>query len=217
MYKRGSVGAKLHDIVENKKIQLSDERLNRLTEIVEKVVHEEQSTFFNFIATKAIGRTYKPRLPGFENVSWQHLSKKYRAKKGNNKKWYSGFKKPEGRVSLYDFLMSSSPDSYYPKSKIKVSPWGQNSKKYKISKKIVISPGIVGRKRKKFNVLDNPLNENKTQEDKVFAKNKHTGLSNEQMRPLFEPMGEYYVRHKIPRAINRAIHKEFGRNRYNFS
>lgn len=208
MYKKGKVQAKLLASVTVRANVLTNRKTEEIVKIVDKVMAREEAKFFNEIAN-VTDRAYRPRLPGFEKVTWHNLSPKYRRWKGNNRKWYSGLGKKEGAVSLRDFLKQYSVSSFYPKGVVYDDRVQGSIKGNKIRRQIRAVPGISRTvDRKPFNVYDNSVKNPKTQEVKVFAKNKHTGMSNEEMRPLFAPMTEYFVRHKIPRAINAVLREK---------
>ena len=208
MYKKGKVQAKLLASVTVRANVLTNKKTEEIVKIVDKVMAREEAKFFNEIA-RVTDRAYRPRLPGFEKVTWHNLSPKYRRWKGNNRKWYSGLGKKEGAVSLRDFLKQYSVSSFYPRGVVYDDRVQGSIKGNKIRRQIRAVPGISRTvDRKPFNVYDNSVKNPKTQEVKVFAKNKHTGMSNEEMRPLFAPMTEYFVRHKIPRAINAALREK---------
>ena len=217
MSKKGKFEAQLLASVMVRANEITNRKAEEIMKIVDKTMAREEAKFFNEIAS-VTDRAYKPSLPGFERVTWRNLSPKYIKWKGNNRKWYSGVGKKNGAVSLREFLKQSSVSSFYPRGIVYDDKQIFSRKANKIRRKIRAVPGISRMKeRKPFNVYDNSVINPKTQEVKVSEKNKYTGMSNEEMRPLFAPMTEHFVRHKIPRAINAALkEKGFRSKKYEF-
>ncbi len=181
---------------------IAEERFQRLLKIMYDTVDEETSKFFKDIAS-VMNKVDKPNLPGFENVHWNSLSQLTIRRKGHNRKWFSNIRKSTGAVSLMSFLKQARVDLYYPKPKYAIKSW-KNS--YGRMKRLVVAyPSMYYERDKTFDTYDQNYENPKTQEVKVTSKNPVTGYSNEEMRPLFAPMSEYYLRHKIPLAINAKL------------
>lgn len=200
MYKKGKF-FELSNILTNKAILVTESRSAKIRDIIQKTLIKEQDKFFPEMSYY-MGKYNKPNLPFFEKVSWSRLKPSTVARKGNSYKWYSHLDSSDGEVSLRDFFRRSAKvSSYYPENKILHKTF---KKRTRIYAEMAITPSLAG-KRKPFNVYDDTFGKRRTQETKLTAVNTHTGLSNEEMRPLIRPMTEYYVRHKLVRAINVAM------------
>ena len=215
MYKKGKFQAKLLASVMVRANELTNRKTEEIKKIAYKAMVKEEAKFFREISD-VMDRAYKPSLPGFEKVSWRNLSPKYRRWKGNNRKWFSGKNTSDGRIPLKNFLKSFPVSKFYPESVVYDDKIQFSSRGNKIRRQIRAVPGIA-KKRQPFNVYDGGIENKVTQEAKVTGLVPYTGLSNEEMRPLFAPMTEYFVRHKIPRAINTALReKGFRSKKYKF-
>lgn len=208
-------------ILARKASKASEEKILTITKIAQEVSDKQQADFFNTL-TLFMGQYNKPQLKTFEKVVWRRLSRRTidrKRKLGRKKsglgryspagKWYSHLDASRGEVSLRDFLKGEPVEKYYGTTDFLVTKW-DSLKQKDYWKRIIIVPGL-SRGRKPFTDDDNTMGMNRQQETKVTAKNEHTGLSNEEARPLFSPMAEYFVRIRIPRAINRKL-KERGYN-----
>lgn len=215
MYKKGKFQAELLASVMVRANALTNRKTEEIKKIVHKAMVREEAKFFREISD-VMDRAYRPSLPGFEKVTWRSLSPKYREWKGDNRKWYSGRDTSDGRIPLKNFLKSFPVSKFYPESVVYDDKIQFSRRGNKIRRQIRAVPGIA-KKRQPFNVYDGGVENKITQEVKVSAKNKYTGMSNEEMRPLFAPMSEYFVKHKIPRAINAALReKGFRSKKYKF-
>ena len=152
------------------------------------------------------------RIDAFKNVFWRPLRYKTRLRKGKlrgssfrNVKWVSGEKRPFGGIPLKSFLKQENVFNYVGQSTakyVKTTTDRAVHTKYRLFLRPGLSDGMFS-----FEAGDDSLLGEKVQDRKVNAPNRYTGMSNEEARPIFRPVMEYFVRQRIPRRINQELKK----------
>ncbi len=202
---------KISEIVMEKAIRISESRFEDIAKIAYSVTRRVQEGYFREVSS-AMDKYFKPRNTGeenysavFSNIHWKNLKSTTRAAKGNGRKWRSG---EEGVTHLQDFLTTVSVEDYFPSTKlIKYQPIKIRNSYYR---RFALDVSLGHYRTKRF-IQNESGKGSKTQETKITGVvSGSEGKSNEELRPLFEPMAQYYVKYKIPRKIN----EELKRNGY---
>lgn len=193
---------------------LEDEVLD-LREEIEVIVRDELDLYFT-VVSNCMGREQKPTLKDkgtnifysydvFTKVTWFSLAKstrEYKRKHGGNEnaKWYSYRPKPKGGQPLKDYLNGLSGDNFDCEIEIEEVDsgyYGAQQKRrvkkqgYKLTLRIYLDEDYI------YESME------EDQARKAFGAPK--GVTNEESRPIFNPVAEYFVRQRIPRIIKEKI------------
>lgn len=217
-YKNDKSSNKLSAIVLAKSKIIADEKFEKIQKIARDVVGKEQNKFFNVVA-EVMDKVNPPNpaeYPTFKGVTWANLSSGYAKSKGSVRKWRSADK---GSIHLQDFFRQTKHIISYFTQKEDVftySPdWRKGGKRKYLYRDFSIQPILMSERLKFGNSVEGDKN-NKNQEAKITGVMAN-GKTNEELRPLIEPMRLYFIKHKIPRAINDKVREKLGYKKDKFA
>lgn len=213
----------LDDLVDENIQELLDEEVDYVQDRVEEIANKELLYYFSTVAS-CMELTNKPHLKDrgsltfytynvFDRVVWVPLSERTRQIKRKlagagreNVKWYSYNKKTRGDMALKEYL-SGKP--FYESCEVTVTPFNYNGrenrgpgrprklKSYQLSLSVPLEEDVI---------IEQMGGEGDDQVEKAFGAGK--GGINEERRPIFNPVAEYFTRQRIPRVIRETLKKE---------
>lgn len=200
---------------------MTEDAVLDLREDIEVIVRDELDTYFT-VVSDLMGRSEKPNLRDkgtnaffsynvFDRVTWFPLSKKtrqFKARQGGDPdvKWYSYKKKPTGGEPLKDYLRGLQGDNFdvdIDIEEVESGYYGSQQKRriktngYKLSLTIYLE--------------EDKIVESMDEDQAVKAFGAPRLFTNEERRPIFNPVAEYFVRQRIPRVIKEKLGRE-GKN-----
>ena len=210
----------LDDLVDENIQEMVDDEVDYVQDRIEEIANNELMKYFSTVSSY-MGLANKPHLKDrgtltfvtynvFDRVIWFPLSertrkiKRKRAGSANeNVKWYSFNKRPFGGESLKDYLNGLG---FYETCTVEVtsipgtSDPERNLKGYQISLSVPLDEDTI---------IEEMGGYGDPQVEKAFGNGR--GGINEERRPIFNPIAEYFTRQRIPRVIRETLEKE-GRN-----
>lgn len=219
-HKKGSLYPGISRIFHERVITAGEQRIEQMKGVILDTLSREEDKYFPLVA-QYMNRSVKPNLEPFKKVRWRRLSKTTIFKKGNSRAWRSSDlgKRDSyfgGYQHLQDLLRVLPTWKYFPEAEVKTTKVKKHARGF--SWHITVTPSTA-QKRKRitdYKVTDY-TGKTKTQESKITGRNRYTGDSNEEARPLFNPMAEYFVKHHLTRAINNALKEKLGYKRNKFT
>lgn len=184
-----------------------------------EVADMETERYFKVVSA-LMGSQQKPtndpetgmRIDAFKKVFWRPLRYKTRLRKAKlrgssfrNVKWVSGEKRKFGGIPLKSFLKQENVFNYVGQSTakyVKTTSERAVHAKYRLFLTPGLSDGMFS-----LEAGDDSMFGEEVQDRKVNSPNHYTGMSNEEARPIFRPVMEYFVRQRIPRRINQELKK----------
>lgn len=209
----------LHSLVDEHIHRVCEQGAYNISKMSAEVADRETEQYFKVISA-LMGSATKPnrdpetgmRIDAFSRVRWLPLRASTRKHKANlrgysfrNVKWVSGEKRKLGGIPLKSFLKQMPVFNYVGPSSahyVKISSNRAKIARYRMFLTPGLSQGLVS--------LEDPTDEmfgDNVQDQKINAPNRYTGLTNEEARPIFRPVMEYFVRQRIPRRINQELKK----------
>jgi hypothetical protein len=209
----------LHALVDQHIHRVCERGAYNIAKMSAEVADRETERYFKVVSA-LMGTSTKPnrdpetgmRIDAFSSVRWEPLRPKTRQHKAKlrgygfrNVKWVSGEKRKYGGIPLKSFLKQMPVFNYVAESSakyIKVSSDRAVNARYRM----YLTPGLT----EGFISLEDDTDEmfgDKVQDQKINAPNHYTGMTNEEARPIFRPIMEYFVRQRIPRRINQELRK----------
>jgi hypothetical protein len=219
-YSKDEFFAALYDIVD-RKIHTGQEKFwEGLTKTAIETVKKEEAYYFKTVSA-LMNRGKKPsvdptnnneRMEAFQRVRWKELRPSTQRRKERlggasfrNKKWYSGETTAYGRIHLKDYLKQLDVRNFFPEPvDVRVKTSRETSKRDYY--RVYINSGLQ-HNMKKLEGRENNMFNNKDIDAKINSPT-YNGESNEQRRPIFRPVAEYYVRQRLPRKVNEVLRKE---------
>lgn len=199
------------DLLDEQILELADDEVEDMRDDIEEIANRELQEYFTTVASK-MGLAEKPYLRGkgsitlvtydvFSRVVWFPLSERTRKIKRKragdsaaNVKWYSFNKTCTGGEPLKDYLNGLS---FNEGCIVDLNKDERSAKQYHIRISIPLDEDSI------IDEMD------EAQAAKAFFDSGRGGV-NEERRPIFNPVAEYFVRQRIPRKIMEELGVDVG-------
>lgn len=189
----------IDNVVEGEKKEIKEVVTPAVVRRMMRYAHELEVKYFKTVADYMNFFSPPHKLLGdgdpFEGVEWDMLKKKtIRAKD----KYYKKFGTPDGYIK--------SSNKWFFKGELQKFLRRQNVGSYFGESSIEESDGVI---RYHSNLENDRRPFGEKQEYKVTGTLK-TGLSNEDARPIFEPIREFYLNVRLPKELDKAADHAIG-------
>lgn len=182
----------IDNVVEEEKVKLKEQLTPTVAKRIVKEVAKIERGYFKLVADYMNFFSPPHDLVGdgdpFIGVKWDRLKRSTIVTKNN---YYKKFGTPEGYVK--------TSNKWFYKGELQKFLKRANVGSYFKDREIIISDGLIEYKSNLENER-RPFNEK--QERKITGTLK-SGGTNEELRPIFEPIREFYVNVRLPRFIEK--------------